>query len=255
MSNMIDKDINQQIEQLSRTLHLPAFRGEYQQQAREAAAESLSYEAFLLRLMEREYTKREENRKKVHIRQAGFVQYKYLNDLKRDELPADASAKLPQLERLDFIKTGQNIILSGNPGTGKTHLATALGIKACQEGFKVHFTTISRMLTQIRESRSQKMLRTLEGRFEKFDLVICDEFGYISFDKDGAELLFNHLSLRCGRKSTIITTNLTFDRWSEIFGDTVLTAAMVDRLTHRAFIINMSGKSFRVKETRQMMEK
>jgi len=255
MSNMIDKDINQQIDQLSRTLHLPAFRGEYQQQAREAAAESLSYEAFLLRLMEREYTKREENRKKVHIRQAGFVQYKYLNDLKRDELPADASAKLPQLERLDFIKTGQNIILCGNPGTGKSHLATALGIKACQEGYKVHFTTISRMLTQIRESRSQKMLRTLEGRFEKFDLVICDEFGYISFDKDGAELLFNHLSLRCGRKSTIITTNLTFDRWGEIFGDTVLTAAMVDRLTHKAFIINMSGKSYRVKETRQMMEK
>ncbi len=252
---MKDKDINEQIEQLSRTLHLPAFRGEYQQLSREAAAESLSYEAFLLRLMEREYTKREENRKKVHIRQAGFVQYKYLNDLKRDELPADASVKLPQLERLDFIKTGQNIILSGNPGTGKTHLATALGIKACQEGYKVHFTSISRMLTQIRESRSQKMLRTLESRFEKFDLVICDEFGYISFDKDGAELLFNHLSLRCGRKSTIITTNLTFDRWSEIFGDTVLTAAMVDRLTHRALIINMSGKSFRVKETRQMMEK
>ena len=252
---MIDKDINEQIEQLSRTLHLPAFRGEYQGLAREAAAESLSYEAFLLRLMEREYLKREENRKKVHIRQAGFVQYKYLNDLKRDELPPDAQAKLPQLERLDFIKTGQNIILSGNPGTGKSHLATALGIKACQEGYKVHFTTISRMLTQIRESRSQKMLRTIESRFEKFDLVICDEFGYISFDKDGAELLFNHLSLRCGRKSTIITTNLTFDRWSEIFGDTVLTAAMVDRRTHKAFIVNMSGKSYRVKETRQMMEK
>lgn len=252
---MTDKDINQQIEQLSRVLHLPAFRGEYQQQAKEAASESLTYEAFLLRLMEREYTRREENRRKVHIRQAGFTQYKYLNDLNREELPPDAAERLPQLERLDFIKSGQNIILSGNPGTGKSHLATALGIKACNEGYKVYFTTVSRMLTQIRESRSQKMLRTLENRFEKFDLVICDEFGYISFDKDGAELLFNHLSLRCGRKSTIITTNLSFERWSEIFGDTVLTAAMVDRLTHKAFIINMSGKSFRVKETRQMMEK
>jgi len=252
---MIDKDINQQIDQLSRVLHLPTFRSEYQQQAREAASESLAYEAFLLRLMQREHTKREDNTRKAHIRQAGFVQYKYLSDLKREELPADAQAKLPQLERLDFIKSGQNIILSGNPGTGKSHLATALGIKACNEGYKVHFTTISRMLTQIRESRSQKMLRALEGRFEKFDLVICDEFGYISFDKDGSELLFNHLSLRCGRKSTIITTNLTFDRWGEIFGDTVLTAAMVDRLTHKAFIVNMSGKSFRVKETRQMMEK
>ena len=178
-----------------------------------------------------------------------------MHDLKKEDLPADAQAKLPLLERLDFIKTGQNIILSGNPGTGKTHLATALGLKACQEGYKVLFTTISRMLTQIRECRSQKTLRTLENRFEKFDLVICDEFGYISFDKDGAELLFNHLSLRCGRKSTIITTNLSFERWSEIFGDTVLTAAMVDRLTHRAFLINMTGPSYRIKETRLMMEK
>jgi len=251
----MDKDINQQIEQLSRVLHLPAFRSEYQRQAREAATESLSYEAFLLRLMEGEHLNREENRRKAHIRLAGFTQYKYLHDLKKEELPADASAKLAQLERLDFIKSGQNIILCGNPGTGKTHLATGLGIKACHEGYKVLFTTISRLLTQIRECRSQKTLRTLENRFEKFDLVICDEFGYVSFDKDGAELLFNHLSLRCGRKSTIITTNLSFDRWNEIFGDTVLTAAMVDRLTHRAFIVNMNGKSFRVKETKQMIEK
>jgi DNA replication protein DnaC len=252
---MTDRDINQQIDHLSRVLHLPAFRGEYQQQAKEAAVEGLTFEAFLLRLMEREYSSREENRRKVHIRQAGFTQYKYLQDLKRDELPPDAATKLPQLERLDFIRSGQNVILSGNPGTGKSHVATALGIKACNEGYKVHFTTISKMLTQIRESRSQKMLRALENRFEKYDLVICDEFGYISFDKDGAELLFNHLSLRSGRKSTIITTNLSFERWSEIFGDTVLTAAMVDRLTHKAFLINMNGKSFRVKETRQMMEK
>ena len=110
-------------------------------------------------------------------------------------------------------------------------------------------------LTQIRERRSQETLRTLEISFEKFDLVTCDEFGYVFFDKDGAELLFNHLSLRCGRKSSTKTTNLSLERWSEIFRDTVLTVAKVDRLTHRAFIINMSGKSFRVKETKQMMEK
>ena len=234
---------------------MPAFRKEYLQQASQATTENLPYEEYLLRLMEREYLTREENRRKVQIRQAGFPQYKYLHDLKREELPSEATAKLPQLERLDFIRNGQNIILSGNPGTGKTHLATGLGIKACHEGYKVLFTTVSKLLTQVRESRSQKMLRTLESRFEKFDLVVCDEFGYISFDKEGAELLFNHLSLRCGRKSTIITTNLSFDRWSEIFGDTVLTAAMVDRLTHRSIMINMNGKSFRVKETKLMMEK
>jgi DNA replication protein DnaC len=252
---MNTKDIKQQIDELSRTLHLPAFRREYEQLSSQALEESLSYEAFLLRLMELESQTREENRRKSQVRQAGFVQYKYLHDLSREDLPADAAAKLPQLEKLDFIRSGQNLILSGNPGTGKTHLATALGLKACQEGYKVLFTSVSRLLTQIRESRSQKTLRTLENRFEKFDLVICDEFGYVSFDKEGAEMLFSHLSLRCGRKSTIITTNLSFERWNEIFGDTVLTAAMVDRLTHRALMVNMSGKSFRVKETKLMIEK
>ena len=131
---MNTKDIKQQIDELSRTLHLPAFRREYEQLASQSLAESLSYEVFLLRLMELESQTREENRRKSQIRQAGFVQYKYLHDLSREDLPQDAATKLPQLEQLDFIKSGQNLILSGNPGTGKTHLATALGLKACQEG-------------------------------------------------------------------------------------------------------------------------
>ena len=95
----------------------------------------------------------------------------------------------------------------------------------------------------------------MELRFERYDLVICDEFGYISFDKEGAELLFNHLSLRAGRKSTIVTTNLGFDRWNEIFGDQVLTAALVDRLTHKAHLVNMNGESYRLRETKEMMKK
>jgi len=252
---MSTKELNQQINTLCLELKLPILRKEFEAVAGDAAHESLSYEAFLLRLLELEYNHRIENRRKAHLRQAGFVQYKYLHDINRDELPEDAASKLPLLERLDFIKTGQNIILSGNPGTGKSHLAIGLGIHACQQGSRVLFTSVPRLLTQLRESRSQKYLRTVENRFEKFDLVICDEFGYISFDKEGAELLFSHLSLRCGRKSTIITTNLSFDRWKEIFGEPVLTAAMVDRLTHRAHIVNMNGKSFRVKETKRMMDK
>ena len=110
-------------------------------------------------------------------------------------------------------------------------------------------------MTQLRESHSQSTLRQLELKFEKYDLVICDEFGYVSFDKQGAELLFNHLSLRAGRKSTIITTNLSFDRWEEIFGDPVLTAALVDRLTHKAYLVNMNGESYRLKETKKMIQK
>ena len=141
-----------------------------------------------------------------------------------------------------------------NPGTGKTHIATALGIKACQQDFTVLFTSVPVLLTQIREAKSAKTLRTLQLRFEKYDLVICDEFGYVSCDKEGGELLFNHLSLRAGKKATIITTNLAFNRWNEIIKDKVLVAAMVDRLTHKAYLVNMTGLSYRLKETQKMRQ-
>ena len=239
----------------SKELRLPAIRRYYKEYAQEAARAHLDYEVFLLNLMEKEYEMRQENRKKALIRRAEFPSRMYLNDLKRELLPEDARNKLPVLERLDFIEEGQNIVLAGNPGTGKTHLAVGLGIKACIAGYKVLFTTVHRMLTQLRESQSERTLRQMEAKFEKYDLVICDEFGYISFDKQGSELLFNHLSLRTGRKSTIITTNLSFDRWQEIFGDPVLTAALVDRLTHKAYLINMNGESYRLRETRQMTAK
>lgn len=247
--------IQNDIIKYSKELRLPVFRRDFKELATEAATQRLDYEDYLLRLMEREFELRMENRKKTQIRSAGFPARRYLTDLDRSQLPAGAQEKLPLLERLDFIKSAQNVILAGNPGTGKTHIATGLGLKACLQGYKVLFTTVHKLLTQLRESHSERTLRQMEMKFEKYDLVICDEFGYVSFDKAGAELLFNHLSLRAGRKSTIITTNLVFDRWDEIFGDPVLTAALVDRLTHKAHLVNMSGESYRIKETKKMMEK
>lgn len=252
---MILNDINEQIIKYSKELRLPTFRQAFKEQAIEATKQKYDYETFLLHLMEKEYETRLENRKKSQIRQAGFPSKMYLYDLKRDLLPADAIDKLPLLERLDFIDSGQNIVFSGNPGTGKTHIAVGLGLKACMQGYKVLFTTVHKLLTLLRESHSERTLRQVEARFEKYDLVICDEFGYISFDKNGAELLFNHLSLRAGRKSTIITTNLGFNRWNEIFGDAVLTAALVDRLTHKAYLVNMNGDSYRLKETTELNQK
>ena len=245
--------INRQITAYSKELRLPVFRRDYKELATEAARQGLDYEAYLVKLMEREYELRIENRKKAQIRNARFPSKMYLSDLERDQLPPGAREKLPLLERLDFIPAAQNVILSGNPGTGKTHIAIGLGLKACMQGYKVLVTTVHRLLTQLRESHSGRTLKQVEAQFEKYDLVICDEFGYVSFDKQGSELLFNHLSLRTGRKSTIITTNLGFDRWEEIFGDPVLTAALVDRVTHKAYLVNMSGDSYRLKETEKMM--
>ncbi len=223
-------DLNESIIEFTKELKLPGIRKIFKEESLNAANENLTYEHFLNNLLAKE-------------------------DLKIAELPSDGQKKLIMLKTLDFIKNGQNIILSGNPGTGKTHIATGLGIKACLEGFSVLFTTVPSLITELKETRSSKKLTAFENKFEKYDLVICDEFGYISFDREGAQMLFTHLSLRAGRKSTIITTNLSFDRWSELFGDPVLTAAMVDRLTHKAFLVNMNGDSYRLKETEEWNKK
>ena len=173
----LQSEIKAQITRYSKELKLPVFRNEFEQIAQDAAKEQADYETFLLRLMEREYDTRLENRKKAQIRLAGFSAKLYLHNLKRDLLPVDAAAKLTMLERLDFVASGQNIILAGNPGTGKTHIAIGLGLKACLQGYRVYFTTIHGLLTQLRESHAQRTLRQMELRFEKYDLVICDEFG------------------------------------------------------------------------------
>lgn len=249
------ENIDQQITALTKEIGLPAIRQNYKIFEEEFTNKSNQYKEFLFGLLELEYHSRLKSRKASRIRQANFPYKKHLGELNIKDLPSDAQEKLSNLETLEFIKQGRNVIFAGNPGTGKTHLSIGLGIKSCEADYKVLFTTVPRLITQIKESRSEKRLRQFENQFEKYDLVICDEFGYISFDKEGAELLFSHLSLRAGIKSTIITTNLSFERWSEIFGDTVLTAAMIDRLTHKAHIVNMNGKSYRTKETIALKEK
>ena len=141
------------------------------------------------------------------------------------------------------------MLLTGNPGTGKTHTAIGLGIKACEAGYKVLFTTVPYLVTELKESHDQQKLMAYERKFLKYDLVIADELGYVSFDREGADLLFNNLSQRVGLKSTIITSNLSFKEWEKIFGDPAITGAMVDRLTFGAILVDMQGDSYRLRET------
>lgn len=192
--------------------------------------------------------------KQNRIRAANFPQKKLLEELMEDALPDQARHKLAHLKDLDFIKEGQNVILTGSPGTGKTHISIGLGMEACLAGYRVFFATVPSLINQLKECRSERTLRSFELKFEKYDLVIIDELGYISFDKERAELLFTHLSLRAGRKSTIITSNLPFMKWQEIFQDPVLTAALTDRLTHKSHVLNMNGPSFRMRETEEWLK-
>lgn len=237
---------------MCKELRLPSIRSLLEQEVLlekyKSPAEFLYFA--LKQEMEDRYVRAKANR----IRLANFPEKKLLEELDVEALPQNAAVRLPHLKELKFIQDKQNVLLIGSPGTGKTHLAIGLGIEACLAGYKVYFTSVASLVNQLKESRSARTLRSFELKFEKYDLVIIDELGYISFDKEGAELLFTHLSLRAGRAATIITSNLTFERWEEVFHDPVLTSALTDRLTHRAHIINMIGGSYRILETKEWME-
>jgi DNA replication protein DnaC len=249
----LNKNDLRDIKEYIKDLKLGGVSNVLKEKLEEAYRTDMSYEGFLKDLLEVGVDTRRENGKKNRIRNARFPYKKYLDDLIVDYLPEDAKKRLKELKTLKFIDEGRNLILAGNPGTGKTHISIGLGILACQKGYKVLFTTIPLLINELKECRSNKTLRAFENKFERYDLIIADELGYISFDKEGSELLFTHLSLRAERKSTIITSNLAFNRWNEIFNDPVLTAAMVDRLTHKAYVVNMNGNSFRTKETLDLM--
>ena len=216
--------------------------------------EATDYGDYLHRLLTYEMAEAEKRAKERRIRCAGFPYRKYLEDLELGCLPKGMQKRLPELATLEFIRQGQNLILTGNPGTGKTHTAIGLGMKACEQGYRVLYTTVPYLVTELKECNDAKKLRSFERRFENYDLVIADELGYISFDREGADLLFSNLSLRAASKSTIITSNLTFERWDEVFGDAAITGALVDRLTYKAILVDMEGESYRYRETLRNLE-
>ena len=239
----MNENIMNEIKEMLNDLKIPGIRQGLGPKVAEAYKLDLSYEELLRDILREACDVRQENGRKNRIRSANFPYKKHLEDLICEYFPEQAEKKFKELKTLKFVEEARNVILAGNPGTGKSHIAIGLGILACNMGYKVYFGTVPLLINELKECRSEKRLRQFEKKFEKYDLVIVDELGYISFDKEGSELLFTYLSLRAERKSTLITTNLSFDRWNEIFKDPVLTAAMVDRLTHKAHVINMNGNS------------
>lgn len=180
---------------------------------KEASNLKLSNKEFLLLYLEREYERRKNNGVSRRIRYAKFTNKKFLEDFNKTKYSLDLNKKFEYLEKLKFIDNKENIILMGTPGCGKTHYATALGIKACIEGKNVLFTSVPNLIIELQESMSKNQLTLYKRKFEKYDLVILDELGYVSFDKAGCEILFNLLSSRNDKGSIILTTNLTFERW------------------------------------------
>jgi len=210
---------------------------------------NMTVDSFIEELLHQEVVGRSERSKINRIRNAGFPYKKHLSDYDPERMPTGARKYLNDLKSLDFIANGENIVAYGNPGTGKTHLAIGLGIEAANAGYSVKFYSVPSLVNQLKELRVQSSLLSIKNTFEKTDLMILDELGYISFDREGGELLFTHLSMRSERKSTIITTNVSVDKWKSIFNNPVITAAIADRLASNAFLLNMIGDSNRQKKS------
>lgn len=209
----------------------------------------MSYEDFLLEMMKKELTSRQENQQKRRIRAAGFTSLKTLDEFEFKRLEHVQEPFIWELATCDYICKRQNIIMIGSPGTGKTHLSIGLGLKACQAGFQVKFYTAANLATQLVEARENKQLMRLEKQLEKADLLILDELSYLSFNRHQSELLFKVISDRSERGSIILSTNLKFSEWTDLFENPTMIAAMVDRLTFRSHVLDMNGNSFRMYET------
>ena len=234
---------------------MPYTREHWQKLAKEAHAKQLDYATFLENLLECEWQIRLEKLQARRLKEAKFPLKRYLTDFKRDKYDTVFYPKFDELETLKFIKNKENIILLGTSGAGKTHYAIALGTEACMKGQSVLFAQVANLVTELKESADKNQMSSFRKRFEKYDLVILDELGYVSMDKSGCETLFNLISSRNDKGSIIVTSNLTFPRWEEVFKDPTLTGALIDRLAHKAHVLDISReKGGRFEETMAWLE-
>jgi DNA replication protein DnaC len=232
-----------------KALKLSAVLGHLDAQLRQARESKEDYAEFLLNLSELEVTTRLENGRKRRIREARFPLMKPIETFQFEAAPGLDVRHIRELLEGGYIQEARNVIFMGRSGTGKTHLATALGMEACRQGWRTRFVTGCALANELIEARDEKILSRVMKRYGSYGLLIVDELGYVPFSKDGAELLFQVLAERHEKKPVIITTNLGFGNWTEIFGDPNLTAALLDRVTHRAHVINCSWESYRLKDT------
>jgi DNA replication protein DnaC len=238
-----------------RELRLPTFLENYQTFASDAAQNNLDYARFLLALAEQEVARRQKNRIGRCITNAHFPVQKELADFDFSALPGFNKARLLDLARGEYIQNKEPVIFLGNPGLGKTHLATALGMAACHQGRKVRFFTAARLVNELTLAQSEQRLHKLTANLLRLDLLILDELGFIPLTPNGAQLIFTLVSELHERVAMIVTTNLKFADWTTVFLDEVLTAALLDRLTYKAHILELIGESFRFKKQLEREQK
>lgn len=234
-----------------KSLRLPTMERECEKVAARTAKENLDHLTFLLQLVELEMVDRERRASERRLKAARFPCYKTLEDF---DFSAQGSVNKPlvlELIRGGYLDRRENVLLVGGSGTGKTHLATALGIAACNQGKRVRFFRVTELITTLMEARDERQLLRLRAQLGKQDLLILDELGYVPASKAGAELLFDIISTAYERQSLIVTTNLPFENWTEVLLSERLTGATLDRLTHRCQILETGGESYRLRDAKR----
>ena len=234
-----------------KTLKLPTFLREYDKLARQCATEGADHVRYLVRLTELELIDRERRMVERRIRQARFPAVKSLDSFDFKAIASLNKMLVLELARCEYVERRENIIALGNSGTGKTHIALGLGLAACQKGLSVGFLTAAALVHELMEARDEKRLLRLQKQLAKYHLLIIDELGFVPLSKTGAELLFEVFSQRYERGSILVTSNLPFDEWTEIFGSERLTGALLDRLTHHVHILEMNGESYRLNQSQK----
>lgn len=232
-------------------LRLSTMGKSYQEVVRQAVSGSWGYEEFFLELLQKEVDKRRENSVQKRMKEAGFPDYKSFEQIDWKELRGVSKPVLMELSSCEYITKGEDIVLVGPIGTGKTHIAIGLGMEAAKRRMKVHFVRAAELVRELVEARDERRLRRLHKKYENVSLLIIDELGFVPFDKMEGELLFNLLAERYERRSTIVTSNLSFGEWVDVFGCEKLTTALLDRLAHHAHVLSTKGKSYRTRNTKK----
>lgn len=236
-------------------LRLPTMSREYQKLAREAAAANQTFEQYLLQLTELEVSMRHSNALVARMKLAGFPIEKSLEGFDFSAIPSLNKQKILELARGDWISRHTNVCLIGQPGTGKTHLAISLSAAACRQGYRVRFFTAASLVNLLEEKQKLYHIDRFLTQLDRTDLLVIDELGYLSFSRGGAELLFQVFAERYERRSLLLTSNLAFSDWGQIFQGERMTAALLDRLTHHCEIFEMNGESYRFRESMKESKK
>ena len=228
-----------------KTLKLPSFAREYEARARQARDDQWDYEEYLRELLEAEVLSRQQRCAERRLREAQFPDRKTLDQIDWKALSGVSKPKLAELASGAFLDAAEDVVYAGPIGTGKTHLAIALGIEATRRRFRVLFRRASELVRELVEARDEHELGRLQRRLQRVDLLVVDELGFVPFDRIGGELLFGVFADRYERRSTMVTTNLSFGEWVQVFGNEKLTTALLDRLSHHSHILTTKGPSYR----------